>query len=341
MVFIFQITFADVVSEEKVYGVPHAEILYTISGGGALSEDVNLTLEGSGKRRFKGWGETELYETHIVEHTVGTLNDIHCKDHCEKREKTEILEVDFKNKKIMKHPLPKEKPHKYTTVGMRRIGQQMVANVVCDMWEGKGVKRCFYKGIPVFTEYNALGFFYQEEATDVQLDINRSETSKCTLPPYPKQKFSLYTNSFKTKNSKKIPDAFSERLLTVIAYLKKKKVEEDALLPNERKGLKEIMAEPVFRNQKYLLPKLLETMKKTRICLSQSRSTEEANHCLDEMITIKSCLTDSTHKRIASWETSRDEVLEKFEHHITRLQSKMMCIRSAKLFSDLSACMRP
>jgi len=336
----FGIADSDTVHQKKIYDVPEAVVYYTIGGGGPLSKDVNLTLEGSGKRCFSEWGEVEQYETHIVERTVGNLNYIRRKDRCERRQRTEVLDVDFTHQKILERSRPKDEHKRYTTAGMHSIGQQMVANVICDMWEGKGTKICLYKGIPLFTEYHALGFYYREEATDVVFDINTSEISKCTLPPYPKQKFSLYTNSIKTKNSKKVPEVFSDRLLAVIAYLKKKKKEENMLSSTERKGLKEMMGEPVFRDQKYLLPKLLETMKKTRACLSQAQDTNEANHCLSDMIDIKSNFTGNEHNKIENWKSDKNTVLEKFETHIALLQSKMKCIRSAKMFSDLSMCMQ-
>ena len=339
IILLYQMLYADTPDQEKLYAVPQALITYKISGGGILGEDLNLTLEGSGKRRFKEWGDVELYETHIVEKTEGMIKYIKHQDRCEKRKKQEVLDVDYENKKIMERPLPKRKNISNETNGMGITGQQMVANIICDMWEGKGVKKCFYKGIPLFTEYYALGFFYREEAMDIDFDTNISDPSKCSVPPYPKQKFALYTNSFKTKNIKKVPEVFSDRLLAVIAYLKKKKKDEEALSPNERKGLKEMMGEPIFRNQKVLLPKLLETMKQTRACLSQAQNTEKANSCLYDMIAMKSYFTGNEHNRIEDWNSSKNEILEKFETHIALLQSKMKCIRSAKMLSDLAKCM--
>jgi len=341
VILFYQVLYAGSTDQKKIYAIPSAEVLYKISGGGVLSRDVNMTLEGEGLRRFKGWGETELYKYHIVEQTVGDLHYLRRYRYCVKRQQGELLNVDFAHKKIMERPLHSDDFVKPGNKNMQMTGQQMVANVICDMWEGKGVKKCFYKGIPLFTEYRALGFFYREEAVEAVFDINVSATSKCTVPPYPKQKFSLYTNSFKTKNGKKIPQSFSDRLLAVIAYMKKKKRDEETLSLSERKGLQEMMGDPIFRNQKYLLPKLLETMKKTRVCLSQAQQTEEANKCLSEMAEMKLYFSGNEYSKRADWRVNKDNTLEKLETQIALLQSKMKCIRSAKMFSDLSVCMKP
>jgi len=88
--------------QTKIYEVPKAEVVYKVSGGGPLAEDVNLTLEGSGKLRFRSWGAVELFETNITEKTTGALHYIDRKLSCIKRESNEILDVDFKTKKIRK-----------------------------------------------------------------------------------------------------------------------------------------------------------------------------------------------------------------------------------------------
>jgi hypothetical protein len=337
--FIILVTHAlDAAGTLKLYEVPKAEVTYKISGGGPLSTEVNLTLEGEGKLRFKEWGAVELIERHIVERTTGVIHYSRKQDSCEKRQEKQIYDVDFKNKRILERSLPGGKKVRDLTDGLTKYGQQMVANVVCNMWVGKGIRRCIYKGIPLFTEYRALGLYYREDATDVNFDINITEPSGCAIPEYPVRKFSLYTNNFKTKN-KKPPKSFSKRLLKAIEMLESKKGDEEKLPEKEKKALIQMIGAPIFEEQKALLPKLLETLKKTRACLVQAKETAMANACLYDLLQIKSYFTGNSHNRIDDWTKDRERILNTFDENIIALQSKMKCIRGAKNIHDLSACM--
>jgi hypothetical protein len=153
------------------------------------------------------------------------------------------------------------------------------------------------------------------------------------------EKVSLYTASFKTK-SKKPPKLFSQRLLEVIKILQKKKTDEEHLSAKEKKRLMSMLSEPVFESQKRLLPKLLETLKKTRACLVKAKETAMANACLYDLIQIKSYFTENEHNTIEEWETNREKILERFDENIMMLQSRMKCIRGAKQMEDLAVCMK-
>ena len=323
----------------KLYDVPKAMVMYQISGGGVLSEDVNLSIEVKGKLRFKEWGKVELREKQIEERTTGALHYRKVWQLCEKRQEKQLLDVDFHAKKIHERLLPKGKKRRKITAGLKRTGQQMVANIVCDMWESRGIKRCVYKGIPLFTEYRALGLLYREEATEVRFDINVTDSSQCSVPAYPVEKFALYTASFKTKNIKRSAP-FDERLKQSIEIFEKKGLNEEKLLPNQKQELLNILAKPIFQSQKKMLPELLQVLKRTRACLSQARNTPAANHCMDDLVQIKSRLTANSDNQIDDWNKEREKILESLEEKIVLLQSRMKCVRAAKQFSDLAGCMK-
>jgi len=327
--------------EKKIYHVPNAMVTYMVTGGGALSADVNLTIEGNGTLRFREWGAVELFETHIIEKTEGAVYYRNEVDKCEKRQEKQILDVDYKNQKILERPLPHGKKYSSITEGMENTGQQqMVGNVICNMWKRGEISRCVYKGIPLLTEYRALGFFYREEATDVQFDMNETVHEKCTIPDFPVQKFALVNGSFKTVNNKS-PQIFSERIKKVIHILEKKKRKGYTPSQKVQKQLMDMMGEPVFETLKKHLPQLLKTMKKTRACLVQTPDTKRANQCLEEMLKVKSLFTQDMNNDIQSWEKESKKTLDLFDTHIALLQSKMKCIRASKNFSDLSMCMKP
>jgi hypothetical protein len=326
--------------EEKLYDVPEAMVTYKISGGGVLTPDVNLTLEGKGKLWFKRWGAVEFRERYVVERISGALHYISRDEMCRKRLQKQILDVDFKHRKIRERPLPKGKEIPDIKQGLSPSGQQMVGNVVCTMWEGDGIKHCIYKGIPLFTEYRVLGIYYREEAIDVSFDINVSEESNCSVPDYPVEKFALFTGNFKTDSKKRIKP-FSVRLKEILEQLHKKGKSSEELSDKERKVLLEEIGEPVFEKQKVLLPKLLQTMKKSRACLVQADSTAVANQCLKSLAALKANFSDDILIRIEEWEKESKTVLERFDESIVSLQSKMKCIRGAKNLDDLSLCMQP
>jgi hypothetical protein len=324
----------------KLYDVPMAMVTYKISGGGMLSEDVNLSIKGEGKLRFRAWGSVELSEKYIEESTVGVLHYREERHRCQKRQEKQILDVDFNTKKIRERPLPEGKKRKQVTAGLKKEGQQMVANVVCDMWQGRGVRRCIYKGIPLFTEYRALGLLYREEATEVQFDLNVTESSGCDIPSYPVEKFALYTGSFKTRN-KKTPRSFEERLAQSIEIFEQKGLKEEKLSPAQKQKLLNILADPIYESQKKKLPQLLEILKKSRACLFHTKTTDSANRCIKELVKMKPFFTENGDNHIEDWDKEKDKVLEEIEEHIVTLQSKMKCIRAAKKFSDLAVCMKP
>jgi hypothetical protein len=324
---------------EKRYKVPHAMVTYRISGGGVLTPDINLTLEGNGTLWFKEWGAEEFIARHIAEKTTGVLHDIRYNGMCQKRLKKQMLDVDYKNKKIRERPLPKGKGMTDMKQGLSLIGQQMVGNVICNMWEGNGIKRCFYKGIPLFTEYRVLGIYYREEATDVSFDLNVSDENNCTLPDYPVEKFALFTTHFKT-NSKKSFKPLAARLQEILGELNKKGKSERHLSDKERKALLEQIGKPIFEKQKQLLPTLLQMMKKTRACLVQAKETTDANACLKPLTVLKNNFSNRLQKPFKNWSKEREMVLDRCDENIVSLQSKMKCIRGAKRLDDLSLCMQ-
>jgi len=237
--------------------------------------------------------------------------------------------------------LPKGKKARNITRGLSKSGQQlMIANVVCDMWTANGISKCIYKGIPLFTEYRAMGLYYKEEATSVRFDINSSGTSKCSVPKYPVEKMALFAAHFKTRHVK-LPDAFPDRMLEAISLLNAKNMDEEKLPKKEKERVLHVLDYPLFESQKKMLPKLLQTMKKTRACLATAENSEMANSCLDEMLSLKHYFTKDRHNRIVSWKEEKNRVIDRFDSHITFLESRMNCVRSAQNFSDLARCMRP
>ena len=328
--------------EQRRYDVRSGMIEYMISGGGVLTPETNLTVEGKGKLRFKEWGRVELFEEAVEETTSGAIKNIETTQVCKKISHDKKLDVDFKHKKIMERQIPQIK-YSAVTNGLVRTHQEKIAGYNCDMWEGEGIRKCIYKGIPLLLEYGVLGVTYQKKAVSVIFDINTS-LNQCTIPSYPVQKFALFKTNIKTK-SKKLPKAFSKRLLEISQAfhktLKENNITQSELPLQQRKIWLEKIGENIFEKQKVLLPEFLLSMKKARVCLQQAPDWIAANSCLDELVDLKNEMMKNKKSSIEVWKgKEKEKILDAFDTNILLLESKMKCIRSAKNITDLSRCMK-
>jgi len=330
-------------TSQKKYNVQSAVILYSISGGGQLTQDVNLTIKGKGKMRFKDWGEVELFEEEIDEITSGSINNIETIARCVKRQKKKRLDVDFKTRKILERSMPKGNVVKNITKGLVKQGQEIIAGKSCDIWEGNGVRKCIYKGIPLLVENNILGMHYQRKAVRIKENIKVSAT-KCTIPNFPVHKIALFKTNIKTK-SKKVPKEFSKVLMDVSKEIYKQlndhNLTEADITLEQKKTWLDKLGQNIFDKQKILLPEMLLSMQKARECLARAKNWIDANVCLEDVANLKSQFTKDKESNIESWkEGDHDHILTELDANIVLLESKMPCIRSAKNITDLSACMK-
>ncbi|MEA1952806.1 MAG: hypothetical protein U9O24_00250 [Campylobacterota bacterium] len=339
------LTFAETTTAKyKKYSVASGMITYTIDGGGILTEDVNLTINGKSKIRFKDWGMVELIEDEVEEITSGALNNIENINICIKRENNREFDVDFKNKKILERAVSKSRLTRKLTEGLVYSGQKMsIAGYRCNVWEGEGIKICIYEGLPLLVEHKMLEMYYQKKATTVKLDIKDNDEA-CTIPNFPLQKFSLFKTNIKLKNIQdtegfsKVIDKISSKMHI---YLKDKNISEENLTKKQKNVWLEKIGYSTYTKQKALLPKMLLGMQKTRECLAQAQNWIDANECLESMVDLKRQFTKDKERNIASWkERDRGKVLDVLDDKIINLKSKMPCIRSSKNLTDLSSCMK-
>jgi len=158
------------------------------------------------------------------------------------------------------------------------------------------------------------------------------------------QKISLFKTSIKTKG-KKTPKEFSKVLIDVSHDMRKmlmtNHITEDELTPKQKKILFNKIGQNIYEKQKVLLPEILLSMQKARECLAYAKNWIDANECLEDVARLKSQFTKDKDNSIESWkEGDQDKILDDFDEKIAILNSKMICIRSAKNITDLSACMK-
>ncbi len=328
--------------DDRKYDLQSAMVLYSISGGGVLTDETNLTVKGKGKLRFRKWGKVELFEENIQEVVSGAIHNIESTETCTKTENKHQYDVDFEQKKILERQVGKDTKNN-PLQGLIKKGQEKIAGYHCDMWVGVGIRKCIYKGIPLLVQYNMLGIEYRKKAIRLMIDIN-SSLEQCSIPSFPVQKFALFKTNSKTK-SKKLPKEFSKRFIEIYTQMHKKlndhnRTQKD-LTEHQKKVCLEQIGENIFEKQKLFLPQFLLSMKKARVCLAQAENWIEANSCVEDVVQLKTQLTQNKENNIEQWKgKEKEKVLSDFDNSISLLEAKMACIRSAKNITDLSSCMK-
>ena len=312
-------------------------IVYSIHGGGVLTPDLNLTIVGEGRFRFKEWGKVLLVEETIEESTSGAFSYSEKFTRCIKRDKHEQYDVDYDQELILERPIPKGKEISDLTKGMLPHGEEIIAGRKCAVWAKEGEKICLYKGIPLLVEKELFGISYEKKALFVEENIEVDDTSECSIPNFPVQKIALFKTSIKEKKG---PVEISRHL--------NKLLDEIALQKNGRlKKMKEIylnrLGEHIFKKEKAFLPQMLESMKRARECLQGAEEKHEANDCIGEINAFKAKMVKKNDEEnsIDRWdEKEKNRVLDEFDENIDILESRMQCIRAAKNITDLAGCMR-
>jgi CRISPR/Cas system CSM-associated protein Csm2 small subunit len=165
-------------------------------------------------------------------------------------------------------------------------------------------------------------------------------SSKCALPNFPVEKFSLFKTSIKTK-SIKLPKELSQVIVSIQKEMYKIVKSEDDLTAVQKRVLLDKMGQNIFEKQKKFLPELLATMKKARMCLQQIESKDDANACLSAVVEMKSKVTKDVDNSMDAWSPEKKEkILNHFEDYISFLESKMKCIRASQNISDLATCIK-
>ncbi len=309
-------------------------ITYDISGGGVITPETNLTLDGEAKLYFKDWGfeRVEKEEEEII--TTGAIKYKQIVKRFQKETRDNITTVDYKNLQLLKRKIGNKDKKNNQTSCMVKIGQQSIAGILCDVWEGVGVKKCIYKDIVLKLEFNILNISYSKIATKIEFDINSSKDIE--MPDYPIHEFSLFKGKLHTKNSTKA-DNFCVVLKDLTTNVHKAK----NLQNQNRVNFIKYITKDIYIKQKKLLPKLLLSMKQTRECLQAEEDPFSANKCIENFSKLKAQLGTKENDYIILWDKKRKAILlDKIEEQILYLESRISCVNRVKNIIDLSKCMR-
>ena len=177
----------------KRYEVKSGIVSYKIEGGGALFGFSTKTT-GTEKLYFTDWGNVELRELHEKENAMGKTT---VTDHITKIDHGTVYSVDNKRKVITKQDIAMLKDMDKQGKNMSAMGKDMmkqmggkktgtgkVLGYPCEIWEMMGTKVWMYKGVPLKTEADIMGFKHLQIATSAKFNVSVPK-SRFKLPDYP------------------------------------------------------------------------------------------------------------------------------------------------------------
>lgn len=316
-------------------------VIYDIRGEAILTPETNLTIKGKGKLRFRDWGDVRLEEEDSMVLTTGAIKHKQNVKRFRKYTKDTVITVDYENEQLLERKKSISDDNGDQTLFLVRNGQEKVAGVLCDVWEGTGVKKCIYKNIVLKTESKVLGASYLKEATSITFDINASD-EKCKTPDYPLQEFALIQDTIVTRNEFKA-QKFSVALKDIAYDINENNTSygDNNITDEERIKFINYLGQDIYNRQKELLPALLVAIKETRECLQTGEDPIMANQCMENFSRMKSHSGMDEEGYILLWDDKRKSILlDKIEDELIELESRMPCVNRAKNITDLSACMK-
>ena len=317
---------------EKTYGIQSGLVEYEIYGGGVVTPECNLSIEGNEKLSFKEWGDVRIEEMERKETLTGTLYSIEKEKTLKKSEKNTLYTVDFQNERVITTNLLEGDIGQVDLSRMEKTGMMNVASLDCELWEESSRKVCLYQGIVLWDEKRYLGLVYGKRANYVNFDLNLSEED-FQLPEYPLKEDLLVRNMIKTTQTYK-SETISDKIISA------KECDINTTDKNYAKTFNGVFNE-LFEKEKKFFPLLLKAMRQTRACLHAAQSQGDTIVCLEEIIALKSEFNGNGNQEdLLLAEADKEKMLDDLDIKIRELKVRMPCINRAANMTDLSACMK-
>jgi len=317
---------------EKAYGIHSGVVEYQIYGGGVVTPECNLSIEGNETLSFKEWGDVRREEMERKETLIGALYSIEKEKTLKKSEKNTLYTVDFQNERIIKTNLLEGDIGQVELSRMQKAGTMNVASLDCELWEDSSRKVCLYQGIVLLDEKRYLGLVYGKRANSVNFDLNLSKED-FRLPEYPLKEDLLVRNTIKTTQTYKT-ETISDKII------RSKESDINATDKHDAKTFNGVFNE-LFEKEKKYLPLFLKALRHTRACLHTERSPAQADTCLKEIRALQSEYNiNDDHTDILLMEEAKEKMLDDLDIRIRELKIRIPCISRAANMTDLSACMK-
>ena len=178
---------------QKRYDVKSGIVTYKIEGGGSML-GVSTKTTGTQKLYFKDYGNVEV---RIIDETSNTMGQVSKTHAISKLDHGTAYSVDEESKRIIKQDIAllrqqdKKQADMLTMgkdmmekMGGKKIGTGKVLGYPCEIWTILGSKVWMYKGVPLKTEADIMGFKHTEVATSAKFNVHVPE-KYFQLPNYP------------------------------------------------------------------------------------------------------------------------------------------------------------
>ena len=313
------------------YEVEQAKIVYEIFGGGVLSDELNLTIEGKEHFFMRAWGDERLWRAEITEKITGLLQDMHTIRHIIKVKGDEAYEVDFERKKIIKMPIEMSRYMQYDLSNMQYEGNQTVASKVCEMWKNKQMRVCLYKEIPLLYEKRYMNFRIMKKARMILTDANLTERD-FGLPSYSVQESMILKSGFKTTQMHAL-----QSMTKQLCNIEPKPSRQNF----EIKNFKKSFLQALLKRQKKKLPKILAAMQKARVCFSIADDQQAAKQCFVSLTRPLKAFVQTERRDLSFWtQALKEKIVNNLDSTILELQRRIPCIQRAKDIDYLVGCMK-
>ncbi len=292
----------------KLYKFKSGMIFYDVKTA-SFDDNLNSQVQGIAKLVFDNWGAKELKEEDVSEIQAGDFNDTRSRHRLTLTDNGTIYSVDFNEKKIYKTrdrdldiaiakkmDLSNESVKSLINLGAKKTGKETVANLECDVWEYKDQHICLYKGIPLKIVIKNAGFYSEKKAVQVILD-KPIPAKEFALPNFPIIEDGSYSDN---RASLVRTDDYINSIMDLKKEMKKKGINlEDknlTITPNLEKDIINALGKRYLEKQKKYLKPLIEAMKKAKECITNAKTKDEANKCLEPVRKIDDKLGDRSPK---------------------------------------------
>ncbi len=313
------------------YGVAQAKVYYRVSGGGILTDEINLTIEGNERFYLRDWGHERLWYGELTEKITSILEDRHTIEQMVKIVGDQAYEVNFKRKKIFKMTSDKVRFMRYNLKQMQPKGSLTIASYECQLWENDYLKVCLYKGIPLLFEKRYFDFTISKRARLLLTDINLSKKD-FDLPAYPVEERQLLKSTFKVTQIH-VEKSIAKQLCESQSIADKK--------GDKQTLIKETFLKALLRRQRVKLPKVLEVMQDARICFLTADDQRSANHCFSRLTIPLREMIQANQSTLSLWtQASKERIVGVLDRQIMALKKRIPCIKRAENIDYLTQCMK-
>ncbi len=339
-------------NQYKLYKFKSGIVLYDVKTS-SFDNNLNSHVEGIARLVFDNWGLKELKEEDVSEVQSGDFNDTKNRHTLSLVDNGTIYTVDFNTKEIYKTrdkdldlaiakhmDISDESVKSLERLGAKKVAEETIAGLKCDVWKYKNQEVCLYKGIPLKIVIQNAGFYSEKKAVKALFD-KAIPNSEFELP-----KFKIIEDEAYSSDSASITrtEDYISSIMDLKSEMKKKGInlEDNNTTINSdiEKDIINALGKRYLAKQKKYLPSLIEAMKNAKICIAKAKNKKEAQNCLSKVQNINDKLGDRT----PSFDfdnlnkEKKDKAIKALETEIKNTEVTANCVSKFDKTTDVIIC---